>query len=159
MPAEHQEKSASRSRVHQHAEFNQVWRRIKSMIRPKSTSGISTKTKLDSQAFAEQVLANQSQLSTHLKDRYDFIVCGSGSSGSVVAARLAENPDVSVLLLEAGGSDNVPSVLEAAQWPLNLGSERDWGFVSQPEKHLKGRRAPQSMGKVLGGGSSINVMT
>lgn len=129
------------------------------MIRPKSTSGISTKTKLDSQAFAEQVLANQSQLSTHLKDRYDFIVCGSGSSGSVVAARLAENPDVSVLLLEAGGSDNVPSVLEAAQWPLNLGSERDWGFVSQPEKHLKGRRVPQSMGKVLGGGSSINVMT
>ncbi len=129
------------------------------MIRATSTSGVSAKTALDSQTFAEQVLANQSQLSTYLKDRYDFIVCGCGSSGSVVAARLAENPDVSVLLLEAGGSDNVPSVMEAAQWPLNLGSERDWGFVSQPEKHLKGRRVPQSMGKVLGGGSSINVMT
>ena len=40
--------------------------------------------------------------------RYDFIVCGSGSSGSVVAARLAQNPDVSVLLVEAGGSDRRP---------------------------------------------------
>ncbi len=72
--------------------------------------------------------ANQLELTARLKSQYDFIVCGSGSSGSVVARRLAENPDVSVLLLEAGGSDDVPSVMEASQWPLNLGSERDWDF-------------------------------
>ncbi len=93
-----------------------------------------------------------------LKPRYDVIVCGAGSSGSVVAARLAENPDVKVLLLEAGGSDDVPSVTEASQWPLNLGSERDWGFASEPDPRLHGRSIPFSMGKVLGGGSSINVM-
>ena len=108
--------------------------------------------------FAERVRANQQKLTAELKPHYDFIVCGSGSSGSVVARRLAENADVSVLLLEAGGGDDVPSVIEAGQWPLNLGSERDWGFMGQPNPHLNGRSIPLNMGKVLGGGSSINVM-
>src|SRR5882757_220975 len=109
-------------------------------------------------AFAERVRINQRKLAAELKSHYDFIVCGSGSSGSVVARRLAENPDVSVLLLEAGGSDDVPSVIEADQWHTNLGSERDWAFQAQPNRHLNGRSIPMNMGKVLGGGSSINVM-
>ena len=108
--------------------------------------------------FIEQVRVNQERLTTELKPQYDFIVCGSGSSGSVVARRLAENPAVSVLLLEAGGSDDVPSVMEANQWPLNLGSERNWGFSGSPNLHLNGRSMPLPMGKVLGGGSSINLM-
>jgi choline dehydrogenase len=81
--------------------------------------------------FAERVRGNQQRLRSDLKPYYDFIVCGSGSSGSVVARRLAENPDVAVLLIEAGGSDEVPSVMEANQWPLNLGSERDWDFFAK----------------------------
>ncbi|GGD75661.1 choline dehydrogenase [Rhizobium sp. BK591] len=89
---------------------------------------------------------------------FDFIVCGAGSSGSVVAARLAENENASVLLLEAGGDDAAETVTNPAQWPLNLGSVRDWGFVGQPAPGLDGRRLPLSMGKGLGGGSSINVM-
>jgi choline dehydrogenase-like flavoprotein len=109
--------------------------------------------------FIERVRVNQKKLTAELKAHYDFIVCGSGSSGSVVARRLAENPYVSVLLLEVGGSDNVPSVADASQWALNLGSERDWGFYAQPNPHLNGRVIPMNMGKVLGGGSSINVMT
>jgi choline dehydrogenase len=68
---------------------------------------------------------NQTKLASELKPHYDFIVCGSGSSGSVVARKLAENPNVTVLLLEAGGTDDVPSVIEAGQSLLNLGSERD----------------------------------
>jgi len=108
--------------------------------------------------FAERVRLNQRELRSDLKPQYDFIVCGSGSSGSVVARRLAENPTVSVLLLEAGGDDDVPSVMDADKWPTNLGSERDWNFQAQPNSHLNGRSVPLSMGKVLGGGSSINLM-
>lgn len=108
--------------------------------------------------FAERVRLNQRKLRSDLKPQYDFIVCGSGSSGSVVARRLAENPNVSVLLLEAGGDDDVPSVMDADKWPRNLGSERDWNFQAQPNPHLNGRSVSLSMGKVLGGGSSINVM-
>src|ERR1700719_5215756 len=110
------------------------------------------------QEFAQQVDANQAKLTSELKPDYDFIVCGSGSSGSVVARRLAENADVSVLLLEAGGTDEVPSVMEANQWPMNIGSERDWSFQGQPNPRINGRSIPFSMGKTLGGGSSTNVM-
>ncbi|MGJ5814268.1 GMC family oxidoreductase [Paludibaculum fermentans] len=108
--------------------------------------------------FAERVRDNQGRLRSSLKRVYDFIVCGSGSSGSVVARRLAENPGVDVLLLEAGGEDDAPAVTHADQWPLNLGSDRDWSFHGEPNAHVNGRSIPFSMGKVLGGGSSINVM-
>ena len=63
-----------------------------------------------------------------------------------------------MLLLEAGGTDDVPEVMAPGRWPMNLGTERDWGFTAQPNPHLNGRAVSLSMGKVLGGGSSINVM-
>jgi choline dehydrogenase len=107
---------------------------------------------------AARIRANQQQLFADLKPHYDFIVCGSGSSGSVVARRLAENAEVSVLLLEAGGSDEVASVMNASAWPALRGSEQDWSFKAKPNPHLNGRSIPMAMGKVLGGGSSINVM-
>ena len=68
--------------------------------------------------FKERIRLNQKRLTSDLQSHYDFIVCGSGSSSSVVARRLAENRDVSVLLLEAGGDDEVPSVMEAHQFPI-----------------------------------------
>jgi choline dehydrogenase len=113
---------------------------------------------MDAADFAARVRTNQEALLRDLKSSYDFIVCGSGSSGSVVARRLAEIATASVLLIEAGGSDDVPAVEDASRWPENLGSERDWAFPTRANPHLNGRALVCSMGKVLGGSSSINVM-
>jgi choline dehydrogenase len=113
---------------------------------------------IKSEKFAQQVLANQNKLRSELRSHYDFIVCGSGSSGSVVAGRLAENPDLHVLLLEAGGTDDTRSVMEASQWTTNIGSERYWQFKAEPSRWLNGRAISLGMGKGLGGGSSINAM-
>jgi choline dehydrogenase len=109
--------------------------------------------------FASRVRANQERLSANLGGEFDFIVCGAGTSGSVVAGRLAANPAVKVLLLEAGGSDELELVMNPNFWVKTLGSELDWGFIAEPNPHLNGRAIPYSMGKVLGGGSSINVGT
>lgn len=106
----------------------------------------------------ERVIANQKQRNAQLRNSYDFIVCGSGTAGSVVARRLSEHQDITVLVLEAGTTDDVPQVWEAGAWISNLGSERDWGFVAQANPNINGRAISLNMGKVLGGGSSINAM-
>jgi choline dehydrogenase len=108
--------------------------------------------------LAERVRLNQKKLASGLKPSYDFIVCGSGSSGSVVSRRLAENPDLSVLLLEAGGHDDLPSISDGRQWASNIKTERDWNFQTRSNPNLNGRTDSLAAGKVLGGGSSINAM-
>jgi choline dehydrogenase len=109
--------------------------------------------------FAERVRVNQQRLSSELRTSFDYIVCGAGTSGCVVAARLAADPKTQVLLLEAGGTDETELVSNPNRWPMTLGTDLDWGFVAQANPHLNGRAIPYSMGKVLGGGSSINVST
>jgi choline dehydrogenase len=99
--------------------------------------------------FAERVRLNQRKLCSNLKSHYDFIVCGSGSSGSVVAGRLAENANISVLL-EAGASDETELLANPNLWPMTLGTDLDWGFVAEPNPQLKGMAIPYSMGKALG---------
>jgi choline dehydrogenase len=90
------------------------------------------------------------------EEDFDFIVCGGGTAGCVVARRLAEDPAARVLLLEAGGDERVEAVRNATAWMGNIGTERDWQFRAEPTDWLAGRSAPLPMGKVLGGGSSIN---
>jgi choline dehydrogenase len=111
------------------------------------------------EGFARRVGENQQRLAANLKPQYDFIVCGAGTSGSVVAARLAADHTTQVLVLEAGGTDETDLIANPNSWPMTLGSELDWGFVAEPNPNLNGRAIRYSMGKVLGGGSSINVST
>jgi len=91
---------------------------------------------------------------------FDYVIAGGGSAGCVLANRLSEDPDVSVLLLEAGGANN--SVL--VRMPAGVGtlikakSQHNWGFWTEPEPHLDGRRLWWPRGRGLGGSSAINGM-
>jgi len=104
------------------------------------------------------IAANQVARRADVKSSYDYIVIGSGASGAVVARRLAENPQTTVLLLEAGGEDLKPSILMTETWFFNQGTDVDWGFQAEPSKSVNNRSIKQAMGRVFGGGTSINGM-
>jgi choline dehydrogenase-like flavoprotein len=93
-----------------------------------------------------------------VKDEYDYVVVGAGSAGCVVANRLSADPAVSVLLIEAGGPDDLPEIHDPRLWASLMGSSVDWGYKTEPQRHLDGRVIPYARGKVIGGSSSINAM-
>jgi len=94
-----------------------------------------------------------------MNQAYNYVIVGAGSAGCVLANRLTEDPNVSVLLLEYGGSDRsifiqMPTALSI---PMSM-KKYNWGYESQPEPYLNNRRIDCARGKVLGGSSSINGM-
>lgn len=105
----------------------------------------------------DEIRANQEARGKSLRDAYDYIVCGSGSAGCALVNRLAADPDVSILLVEAGDWDSAPAVADPRVWFTNLGTERDWGDIAEPSPHVNQRAIPEHMGRVVGGGSSINA--
>ncbi|MEH6576095.1 MAG: choline dehydrogenase [Amphritea sp.] len=89
--------------------------------------------------------------------KYDYIIVGAGSAGCVLANRISEDPQVSVLLLECGGSDRnvIIQMPTAFSMPMNT-KKYNWRYETDPEPGLDGRRVHCPRGKVLGGSSSIN---
>jgi len=94
-----------------------------------------------------------------MTQNFDFIIIGAGSAGCAMAYRLSEDPKNRVLVLEFGGTDVGPFIQmpAALSYPMNM-KTYDWGFESEPEPHLGGRRLATPRGKVIGGSSSINGM-
>jgi choline dehydrogenase len=90
--------------------------------------------------------------------RFDYVIVGAGSAGSVLAARLSEDPDVTVALIEAGGPDTADEIHIPVAFPQLFKSSLDWDLDTEPEPGLGGRRLFLPRGKMLGGCSSMNAM-
>ncbi len=89
---------------------------------------------------------------------YDYVVIGAGSAGCVVASRLSEREDISVLLLEAGGPDDQRDIHIPVAWRSLRHTALDWAYVTTPQEHCHNRIIDIPRGKVYGGSSSTNAM-
>ena len=90
---------------------------------------------------------------------YDYVIVGAGSAGCTLANRLTEDPDIQVLVIEAGGSERSPVISVPLGWGKIL-FERlfDWGYFTEEEAEFDNRKVECARGKVIGGSSSINAM-
>ena len=93
-----------------------------------------------------------------MSEQFDYVIVGAGSAGCVLAARLSEDPDVRVALLEAGGEDTQPEIRIPAMFPIMFKTELDWDLFGDPEPGMDNRRLYLPRGRMLGGCSSINAM-
>jgi choline dehydrogenase len=89
---------------------------------------------------------------------HDYVIVGAGSAGCVLAARLSEDPDVSVLLIEAGGRDRHPNIKIPAAFAKQFQTGLDWDYATEPEPGCDGRSLYIPRGKSVGGSSSMNAM-
>jgi choline dehydrogenase len=126
-------------------------------MRAAAATGFST---LGLSALADEldaIRANQNERSAKLQATYDYVVIGTGTAACALVGKLATRKDASILMIEAGDWDVAPSVLDPSVWFTNLGSERDWKDVALASPSTNNRAIPEHMGRVVGGGSSINA--
>jgi choline dehydrogenase len=92
------------------------------------------------------------------RQEFDYVIVGAGSAGCVLAARLSEDPNLRVALLEAGGLDDAPEISMPLAFSQLFKTKYDWDFATEPEKGLRERRIYLPRGRTLGGSSAMNAM-
>jgi choline dehydrogenase len=100
---------------------------------------------------------NRTDSAREPKGSYDYIVVGAGASGCVIAGELSKT-GADVLVIEAGGTDDAPTIGNPSIWFYNVGGPLDWSLPIAPLAQLNHRKFNMALGHVLGGGSSINAM-
>jgi choline dehydrogenase len=116
-------------------------------------AGLSTATAGQAIAAGENQEGNQAEI----KGAYDYIIVGAGASGSVIAGELSKT-GADVLVVESGGPDTAPTIINPSVWFYNVGGPLDWHLPIKPMPQLNDRKFNMALGHVLGGGSSINAM-
>jgi choline dehydrogenase len=130
----------------------------RAFVRGLIAAGFAAAVARDMAEHAALAQSVQATALANLKSEYDYIVVGAGSAGCLIANRLSQGGRSSVLLIEGGGTDiEQQKIAMPIMWPTNIGSDTDWGNKSIPQKHLANRVIPAPVGKIVGGGSSINA--
>ena len=91
------------------------------------------------------------------KRAYDYIVIGGGASGSIIAGELSKT-GADILIVESGGDDTGSTISNPSIWFYNVGGPLDWALPVSPVPQLNNRHFNMALGRVLGGGSSVNAM-
>ena len=129
----------------------------RSFLRAAAAAGLASASLPSLADDLDAARANQAERSAKLLPAYDYVIVGTGSGGSALIGRLAAKTNASILVIEAGDWDTAPSVMDPKLWFTNLGTERDWQDAALPAASTNNRAIAETMGKVVGGGSSINA--
>ena len=97
-------------------------------------------------------------MTSELSPAADIIIVGAGSSGSLLAARLSEDPARKVLMIEAGKDETDPDIWKPQAWPALQGRRYDWDYVTEPQEGTAGRAHHWARGRMIGGSSCLHAM-
>jgi choline dehydrogenase len=130
----------------------------RSFVKALVAAGVAAAVAKDMAEHAALAQANQAAQLANLKSEYDYVIVGAGAAGCVMAQRLSQDGRSNVLVIEGGGTNlDQEKISDPRVYLRNFGTDTDWGYKSVPQRHLNNRVIVAPVGKIIGGGSSINA--
>jgi choline dehydrogenase len=130
----------------------------RTFLRGLIAAGFAAAAARDMAEHAACAQANQAAGFADLKSEYDYVIAGAGACGCVMAHRLSQDGRFSVLVIEGGGTGlDQQKTIDPILWATNIGTDTDWGNKTVPQANLMNRTIATPIGKIIGGGSSINA--